>query len=112
MSKRKRKKRKKRKLPKSSSARAPRAWKPGQYSSSSLVSVSHSFGVWLARDFQENWNYLGYDLVRFLRPHVSGSHLFGVHLCSTGLWTFLGDDFWRDSVFSSWFNTGYMFTSV
>ena len=40
--KRKRKNRKKHKLPKSSSGRSPRAWKPGHYSSSSLVPVCHS----------------------------------------------------------------------
>ena len=48
----------------------------------------------------------------FLRPLVSDSHLFGVRPWSTRLWTFLGDDIWKESVFSSWFNTGYMFTSV
>ena len=43
---------------------------------------------------------------------VSDSHLFGVRPWSTRLWTFLGDDFWKEFVFSFWFNTGYMFTSV
>ena len=43
---------------------------------------------------------------------VSDSDLCGGRLWSTRLWTFLGDDFWKESVFSSWFNTGYMFTSV
>ena len=45
----------------------------------------------------------------FLRAFVHDSHLFGVRLWSTGLWTFLEDDFWMFSVSSScWFNTGYM----
>ena len=42
-------------------------------------------------------------------PLVSDSHLLGVRRWSTGLWTFLEDDFRMDSVSSScWFNTGYM----
>ena len=76
-----------------------------------LVFGSHSFSVCLAGGVQENRNYLGYDL--FPRPLVSGSHLSGVRLWSPGLWTFLGDDFWEESVFSScWFDSGYLFTSV
>ena len=45
----------------------------------------------------------------FLRPFVSGCHLFGVRLWTTGLWTFLEDDFWKVSVFvASWFDNGYV----
>ena len=51
----------------------------------------------------------GSRLTYFYELFVFGSHLFGVRLWSTGLWTFLGDDFWMFSVSSScWFNTGYM----
>ena len=46
----------------------------------------------------------------FLRPFVSGRHLFGVRLWSTRLWTFLEDDFRKVSVFiTAWFDSGYMF---
>ena len=45
----------------------------------------------------------------FLRPFVSGRHLFGVRLWSTRLLTFLEDDFWKVSVFNTaWFDSGYM----
>ena len=96
MSKRKRKKRKKRKIPKSSSARAPRAWKPGQYSSSSLVSVCHSFGVRLAREVQENCWFLGDDFLDIsYEPLVFfGSHSFSVCLARSiqENWNYLGYD--------------------
>ena len=50
-----------------------------------------------------------WEIRLFLRPFVFGSHLFGVRLRCTGLWTLLGGDFWMFPVFSAiWFNSGYM----
>ena len=58
---------------------------------------------------QKNVDFPQLPFAVFLRPFLSGRHLFDVRLWSTGLWTFLEDDFWKVSVFiTSWFDSGYM----
>ena len=73
------------------------------------VSVRAYSAQFLVRQWIHGLRHIGHSS----EPLVSDSHLFGVRWWSTGLWSFLEDDFRMDSVSSSClFNTGYMSTSV
>ena len=70
-----------------------------------VVILSDAFG----QTVQKTVDFPQFPFAVFLRPFVSGRHLFGVRLWSTRLWTFLEDDFCKVSVFNSaWFDSGYM----